>query len=179
MGAQGGPSAALPDATEVGLVAQEIAMASSVFDPDPLEPRRGTPDPQLDEAEFRHRFASQFQDPAFAPLASEIGRITEAAWDAYTHARKSPHTRKAGGEFHDPNYDLSTDWIAARDAVAAAQTRHDNSFGPARILLIAGSARSEHTCPGEMSKSYRLMQIARAIFVEREGVEVEMLELHR
>jgi multimeric flavodoxin WrbA len=92
---------------------------------------------------------------------------------------QEPAQRKAGSEFHDPDYDLSTEWIAAREAVRAAQTRHDDSHGPSRILLIAGSARSEHTCPGEMSKSYRLVQVAGAIFAERQGVEVEILALHR
>ena len=38
------------------------------------------------------------------------------AWDAYAHGRKAPHMRKAGSEFADPDYDLSVDWLAARDA---------------------------------------------------------------
>ena len=32
------------------------------------EPRKGMPSPQMDEAEFRRRFLSQFADPAFEPL---------------------------------------------------------------------------------------------------------------
>ncbi|MBR0664843.1 flavodoxin family protein [Roseomonas hellenica] len=143
------------------------------------EPRKGTPDPQLGEAEFRRRFRGQFVDPAFDALAPELDRITSAAWDAYSHHRKAPHTRKAGPGFHDPDYDLATDWIAARDAIAAAQRRHEDAGGPARFLLISGSSRSEHTCPGEMSKSYRLVQMARDILLAAPGTEVEVLELHR
>jgi hypothetical protein len=36
------------------------------------EPRKGTPNPRLDEVEFRRRFRNQFQDPAFEPLSSVV-----------------------------------------------------------------------------------------------------------
>ena len=127
------------------------------------EPRRGMPSPRLDEQEFKRRFRSQFQDPAFDPLQSELAKVTHAAWDAYEHSRKSPRTTKAGPEFADPDYDLSVDWYAAHEAVKAAQRRHEDRSLPARILLINCSSRSEHTCPGEMSKSYRLVEIAREV----------------
>ncbi len=143
------------------------------------EARKGTPDPTLDEGEFRRRFLQQFQDPAFDPLGDELKRITDAAWDAYSHHRKSPHTRKAGPGFTDPDYDLAVDWLAARDAIEQAQKRHEDPRGPARFLLITASSRSEHTCPGEMSKSYRLMEIARQVLASGDNVEVEVLELHR
>jgi multimeric flavodoxin WrbA len=42
-----------------------------------------------------------------------------------------------------------------------AQQQHDAPGGPARFLLINCSSRNEHTCPGEMSKSYRLLELAR------------------
>lgn len=143
------------------------------------EARKGTPDPTLDEGEFRKRFRQQFQDPAFDPLSDELNRITDAAWDAYSHHRKSPHTRKAGPGFADPDYDLAVDWLAAKDAIAQAQKRHENPDGPARFLLITASSRSEHTCPGEMSKSSRLVEIARQMLASAENAEVEVLELHR
>jgi len=143
------------------------------------EPRKGTPNPRLEEAEFRRRFRTQFQDPAFDSLASELDRLATAAWDAYSHHRKAPRTRKAGPKFHDPDYELAIDWVAAREAVKAAQLRHDNAKGPARFLLISGSSRSEHTCPSEMSKSFRLVQIARDVLAAAPSVEVEVLELHR
>jgi multimeric flavodoxin WrbA len=142
------------------------------------EPREGTPDPTLDEAEFRRRFRSQFADQAFDPLSGELDRIASAAWDAYSNHRKSPRTRKAGPGFHDPDYDLAVDWIAAQEAVRAAQARHEDPSLPTRILLVSGSSRSEHTCPSEMSKSYRLVEIAREA-IEGSGVETQVLELHR
>jgi multimeric flavodoxin WrbA len=141
-------------------------------------PRRGTPSPQLTEEEYRTRFLSQFGDPAFDPLRAELDRIARIAWDGYDKARKSPITRKAGPEFADPDYDLSVDWIAARNAIAAAAARHDAPGGPTRILLINGASRSEHTCPGEMSKSYRLVAIARDV-VRAAGVDADVLDLSR
>jgi multimeric flavodoxin WrbA len=137
------------------------------------------PSPQLPEDEFRRRFLSQFQDPAFAPLAAELDRVAAAAWDAYADGRKSPRTRKAGDAFADPGYNLAVDWLEARTAIGAAQQRHGDAAGPARILLINGSSRSEHTCPGEMSKSYRLVEIARAALTAAGDTEVELLDLSR
>jgi multimeric flavodoxin WrbA len=143
-----------------------------------LTPRKGMPSPRLNEAEFRQRFLGQFQDPAFESVASELDKIAGVAWDAYDHSRKAPRTRKAGNEFADPNYDLSVDWLAARAAIADAQRRHADRNRPA-ILLINCSSRSEHTCPGEMSKSYRLLEIAREVFAAAPNVAIEVLDLSR
>lgn len=144
-----------------------------------LEPRKGTPDPTLDETEYRRRFLGQFQDPAFDGLRAELDRIAAAAWDAYSHHRKSPRTRKAGPGFADPDYDLAVDWIAAREAIEEAGRRHRDPAGPLRILVICSAPRSEHTCPGEMSKTYRLVDIAREVFATAPDVEVEVLDLSR
>jgi multimeric flavodoxin WrbA len=143
-----------------------------------LTPRKGMPSPRLNEGEFRKRFLAQFQDRAFDSLASELDSIATAAWDAYSLSRKAPRTRKAGAEFADPDYDLSVDWLAARAAIADAQRRHDDRSKPA-ILLINCSSRSEHTCPGEMSKSYRLVEIAREVFAAAPSVAIELLDLSR
>jgi multimeric flavodoxin WrbA len=136
------------------------------------------PSPQLTEDEFRERFLSHYRDPAFDPLRGDLDRIAAVAWDGYSKGRKSPITRAAGSEFVDPNYELSVDWLAAREAIRAAQARHDAPGGPTRILLVNGAARSEHTCPGEMSKSYRLTALARDI-IAAAGVAVDILDLSR
>ncbi len=146
-------------------------------DPAP-KPRKGMPDPRLDEPTFKARFRSAFIDPAFDDLSPELERIAAAAWDAYDHHRKSPRTRKAGPGFADQNYDLATDWIEAKAAVDAAQGRFDDGDGPCRVLLINGSPRNEHTCPGEMSKSYRLVEIAREVLAA-DDIEAELLDLSR
>lgn len=142
------------------------------------EPRKGMPSPELSESEFRDRYLRAFADPAFERLAVELDKIMTAAWDAYSNARKAPRTRKAGPGYSDPEYDLSTDWLAAKAEIEAAQARHDEQEGPCRILVINCSSRSEHTCPGEMSKSYRLADLSRAE-MEGEGVSVKLLDLSR
>jgi multimeric flavodoxin WrbA len=139
--------------------------------------RRGMPERKLTRAAFERRFKSRFVDPVFAPLQSELQAITDAAWDAYADSRKAPLTRKAGPGFADPNYDLSIDWLAAREAVHAAQRRHDDPHGRPRILLINGSSRTEHTCPGEMSKTWRLTELARAAIGA--DVDIDVLDLSR
>src|SRR5262245_14437483 len=142
------------------------------------KPRKGMPSPRMGEQEFRRRFLGQFRDPPFDPLAGELDKIASAAWDAYEHSRKAPRTRKAGSEFADPNYDLAVDWLDARAAIADAQRRHADHSRPA-ILLINCSSRSEHTCPGEMSKSYRLIELARTEIAAEGNVDIELLDLSR
>lgn len=142
------------------------------------DPRKGMPSPRLDEAEFKRRFRGQYTDPAFGPLQTELDSIAAAAWDAYENSRKAPHTAKAGPGYADPGYDLSKDWIGAKAAIDEAQREFEDRDRRPRVLLINASSRSEHTCPGEMSKSYRLVEEARAVF-EEAGIETEMLDLSR
>jgi multimeric flavodoxin WrbA len=143
------------------------------------EPREGSPSPRLDAREFLARFRSQFSDPAFAAVQDQLAAVAAVAWDAYAHSRKSANTRKAGSGFADPGYDLSQDWLAARAAIEAARLRHADPAGPARILLISASSRSEHSCPGELSRSFRLVETAREALVAAGGVETKHLELSR
>ena len=143
-----------------------------------IDVRKGMPPRKLDRAAFEARLSSRFIDPAFHPLERELTAIVAAAWDAYAEGRKAPLTRAAGPGFADPTYEIAVDWLAAREAVSAAQARHDDPNGPARVLLINGSSRTEHTCPGEMSKSWRLVEIAQQIFDGR-GFAVDVLDLSR
>ena len=143
------------------------------------DPRKGMPDPSLDQDGFRERFMERFVDPAFDAVRGELDKVAEVAWDGYVHHRKAPITQKAGPGYADPDYDLAVDWIRARAAVDAAQVEHDDAAGPARFLLINCSSRSEHTCPGEMSKSYRLIELAREIIEAAPNTAIEVLELNR
>jgi multimeric flavodoxin WrbA len=142
------------------------------------EIRKGMPSPELSREAFEQRFKARFFDPAFAPLSREIQALADVAWNAYSEGRKAPRTRKAGPGFADPDYDLSVEWLAGRDAIAAAQRRHDDPAEPSRILLINGSARSEHTCPGEMSKTWRLIQLAQQTIAAASFV-TDILDLSR
>lgn len=142
-------------------------------------PRKGMPSPRLDELAFRRRFLQQFTDPAFDRLRRELASITDVAWQAYADSRKSPLTRKAGAGYADPDYDLSVDWLAAKAAIDKARSRHDDPKGPLHILIVNASSRSEHTCPGEMSKSYRLAELAQSVFTAEAGLSSELLDLSR
>jgi multimeric flavodoxin WrbA len=141
-----------------------------------IDVRKGMPSVELTREEFERRFRTRFQDPAFAAVETEIAAVAAVAWDGYSKHRKAPRTRKAGPKFADPTYDLSTDWLHARDAIVAAKARHDDPHEKKRILLINGSSRSDQTCPGEMSKSWRLMKIAEPVLVAA-GYAVDILDL--
>lgn len=139
--------------------------------------RKGMPSVALTKAEFTRRARERFFDPAFEPLQAEIDRIIGAAWNGYHDYRKSPRTRKAGSRFADPAYDLSIDWIRSHDAVARAELRQKSPASRSHILLVNGSSRSDQTCPGEMSKTFRLVEIARRLIERERGFEVQVLDL--
>jgi multimeric flavodoxin WrbA len=144
-----------------------------------IKPREGMPSPELTKSVFQERYLEQFRDPAFSAVTEEIDKVMEIAWQAYDEGRKSPITQKAGPLFANADYDLSVDWLFAHQAVLDAKQRYDNQSSPSRILLINSSSRSEHTCPGEMSKSYRLVDIAKNAIVSNSDVEVDVLDLAR
>ena len=139
--------------------------------------RRGMPSVALDKAEFTRRLRRRFYDPAFKAVEDEVERIVEVAWDGYKNARKSPRTRPAGPRYADPEYELSVEWSEAREAVARAERRQKSPASRPRILLVNGSSRSDQTCPGEMSKTFRLVEIARRTIERERGFEVELLDL--
>lgn len=143
-----------------------------------IEPRTGQPDPRLTRNAFEARFRQRFQDPAFDPHEDAIARLAAVAWDAYDEGRKTPDTHPAGEDFADPDYQLSDEWRTTRDTLLDAERRQRDLATPERILVVCASPRSEHTCPGEMSKSYRLVETVRAV-VTGSGVECDVLELNR
>ena len=130
----------------------------------------------LERDEFARRFRARFDDPLFDGVGGALDAVVDAAWRSYSEHHKAPRTRKAGPEFADAGYDLSLDWLAARDALRVAEMQHRDSALPARVLVINGSARSEHSCPGESSKTFRLAKLAQAA-LEDGGASVDFLDL--
>ena len=110
----------------------------------------------LTREEFRRRFFERFYDPTFDEVQAELEQICERAWDGYIRYRKSPRTQAAGPEFSDPVFKLPVEWLATRKAIRDAERRQKDSASPSRILIVSGATRSEHTCPGEVSKTRRL-----------------------
>ena len=146
---------------------------------DAPEPRVGMPTTKLSQAEFIERYHTQFFDPAFDSLRPELDQIATVAWENYHNSRKSPVTEKAGTDFVNPDYDLSVEWRATSNFIASAQKQYEDSSLPARVLLVNGSSRSDHSCPGEMSKSYRLIDIARDVLEKECSTLVDVLDLSR
>ena len=138
--------------------------------------RKGQAPAPLTRAEFHERFAARFYDPAFAVEADAIARLEDIAWDALQEGRKAPVTRKAGRGFADPGYEVSVQWLDTRQRLKAAEKRWHRATTPSRILIICGSARNDGTCPGEISKTWRLTESARHV-VQGLGVEADMLDL--
>ncbi len=144
-----------------------------------IQVRKGMPSTQLSKAEFTERLRRRFYDPAFAKLEPQIAAIVETAWDAYDEYRKSPRTRRAGAAFADPQAELSVEWLETRRAIRRAERKQKSPESPSRILVVNGSSRSEHTCPGEMSKTFRLATLAQEVMLAERGFEVDLLDLSR
>ena len=142
-----------------------------------LRVRTGQPDVTLSRKEFDARFASRFFDPAFEAKHGELRAIRDVAWEAYREYRKSPRTRKAGKGFADPSFDLPIEWLAARAAIAKAERAHRSRRSRSRILLVCGSSRTNQSCPGEESKTHRIVTMARAALAAERGFEVDLLDL--
>ena len=140
--------------------------------------RKEMPSVRLSREEFEKRYRERFADPVFAPLKNELDAIIAAAWDAYDHSRKAPVTRRAGEGFADPDYEIAADWLAAREAILSAQRVHDDRDRTPCVLLINGSPRTEHTCPGETSKTWRLLKLAEQVLTGQ-GLVVNILDLSR
>src|SRR5688572_7043397 len=138
--------------------------------------RKGQGDVKLSREEFERRLRERFYDPAFATIDDAVTRVVEVAWTAYDEYHKSRRTRKAGPGFADPDFDLPVEWLEARERVADAQRAHDDPAAQPRVLLVCGAARHDQTCPGEMSKTFRLVEIARAE-AERGGMSCDVLDL--
>ena len=141
-----------------------------------IEIRKGQAPAQLDRAEFGIRFRAAFIDPEFRAEDSSIARLEEIAWRAYVDSRKAPFTRKAGPGYADPNYDLSVEWIATKQRIDTAQSRWADPASVSRVLVICGSARNDGTCPGEISKTFRLVGLARET-LEQAAIQVDVLDL--
>lgn len=142
-----------------------------------MQVRNSGEDHKFDEENFKKRYRENFHDPNFNQIISAVDAIAEVAWQNYSQGRKAPFKQKAGPGFHDPDYELSVDWLKTRAAIHTAQAEHDDESGPRRILMISGSPRNESTCPSEYSKSVRMIQEALSIFENSPNTVVEFLDL--
>ncbi|MGH6622602.1 MAG: NADPH-dependent FMN reductase, partial [Burkholderiaceae bacterium] len=121
--------------------------------------RKGQIPGSMTREQFRERYFEAFKDPAYQAEWQAIERIEVVAWDGYTNNRKAPLVHEAGTGYADPKYLLSDEWRAARAAIDAADARQRDPTTRSRVLVISGSDRNDGTCPGEMSKTFRLSRL--------------------
>jgi multimeric flavodoxin WrbA len=138
--------------------------------------RKGQGETHLSREEFTRRFKERFYDPAFEPLQAELDKLAAVAWDGYDQYRKSPRKRKAGPGFADPEFELPIEWLETRAAIQQAEREHRDASKPDRFLVICASSRHDETCPGEMSKTFRLATLAREWLAAHHG-HVDFLDL--
>ena len=137
---------------------------------------KGQAPAKLERNEFHLVFCRSFMDPAFDQVGSALAAVEEVAWNNYKDSHKSPVTAKAGPGFADPDYDLSVEWRTTRDRLLAADLVQKDPATRSRVLLINGAARNDGSCPGEMSKTYRMTVLARDV-LEAQDIEVDVLDL--
>ncbi len=141
-----------------------------------IKPRTGQAPPPLGRDEFHLQFWRSFSDPSFNQVKEALVQVEQVAWVNYHEGHKAPITEKAGSNFADPDYDLSSEWKASSQRLAQLEALQKESQTPSRVLLICGSARNDGSCPGEISKTWRLTVIAQKI-LEAEKIEVDLLDL--
>ena len=141
-------------------------------------PRKGQASAKIGRNEFHVRFSRSFMDPAFSLVKDALASVEDVAWSNYINSHKAAVTEKAGSEFADPEYKLSVEWKANRDRLLAAEARQKDPVTASRILLINGSARNDGSCAGEISKTFRMLKLAKAV-LEAEQIEVDTLDLSR
>jgi multimeric flavodoxin WrbA len=142
----------------------------------PIDVRKGQGDVKLTREEFERRLRERFYDPEFQAVERQIADVIDVAWKAYDEYHKSPRIRKAGPGFADPEFELPIEWLETRQRIQDAERQQKDPAGRGRVLLVCGAARHDQTCPGEMSKSFRLVSQAREE-IDRAGLECDVLDL--
>jgi multimeric flavodoxin WrbA len=124
---------------------------------------------------FRERFLAQFTDPAYRAEQDALTRLEAIAWDAY---REGARPRHAQGRAGVPGSRLRPVGRVVRHAraPAAGAGALERAGHASRVLVVACSGRNDGSCPGEMSKTFRLAKIAQDV-LDGGGVETDLLDL--
>lgn len=139
-----------------------------------VDVRKSNQEWKISRTEFMRKFHENFYDPSFDSHRESIDSLAEIAYENYLNGRKAPRVKKGGKGFKSPEYELSLEWLNTKREIDHAQKKHEE--GELGILLINASHRNDHTCPGEISKSSRLFDIAQSVFKE-ENIHIETLDL--
>ena len=125
--------------------------------------RKGQAPGHLPRTEFGVRFRNSFVDPAFdaeddahrPPRGDRLGGLQRRPQGAAARARPGPAT---------PTPTTTSRSTGSRPSERLEQRR--SGAGPirrrrSRVLVICGSPRNDGTCPGEISKTFRLARLVR------------------
>jgi len=130
----------------------------------------------LSRESFVERFRQRFADPAFDAERTAIERLAHIAWHNHEDNHKAPLTAPAGPGFADPGYALSVEWRQTHERLQRAAVCQRDAATPSRVLLVCASPRNDGSCPGEMSKTFRLCGLAQDA-LQAAGMEVDLLDL--
>ncbi len=138
--------------------------------------RTGQGSTRLSKAEFQRRWKERFADPAFDPEREKIDRLAEIAWEAYDDHRKSPHSRKAGPSFADPD----TSWRSNGSRRAKISWPRKNN-SRMRTRLPASCSSAVHRAPTRPARARCRRPFAsppsRARSWKKNRFEVDLLDL--
>ena len=139
--------------------------------------RKGqAPDPLDRDDAFGERFRANFVDPAFRAEDESLARLETIAWKAFHEGRKAPITEKAGPGHADPSYEVAVEWLDTSRRLKQAQAAWADPKTKTRALVICGSPRNDGTCPGEISKTFRLSSLMNEVLLDAK-IEVDFLDL--
>ncbi len=144
-----------------------------------MDVRKGQLKVTLSENEFKKRMLEKFYDPHFDSVSEELNKVIHVAWENYIEYRKSPIAKPAGAQFKKPQFELPAEWLETRERLKRAEKTQKNAKTKSRILLICASPRNDKTCPGEMSKTFRSVEIAQKIIKNSKSFECDLLDLSR
>ena len=97
--------------------------------------------------------------------AARLWRTAQAAVDA-----------PGWNEVPNPTDAWSVEWLAPRQALDPAQLAWGNPTTPSKVRVVSGSARDGGTRPGEVSKTWRLTEIARDV-AQGAGLQADVPDL--
>ena len=142
-----------------------------------VDVRKGQGDVKLTREEFERRLRERFYDPEFEKVERTDRRRDRRRVEGLRRVPQEPAHAKGRTRLRQSRFRAAG--RMARDARAHSARRSVSTTTPAAAAACCsscGAARHDQTCPGEMSKTFRLASLAREE-VERAGVECDFLDL--
>ena len=120
--------------------------------------RKGQGDVKLSREEFERRLRERFYDPAFDAVAPQIERRRGRLEGLRRVPQEPAHAEGGAGVRGSRTSSCRSSGSRRASGFARPQREHDDPARAARASCsICGAARHDQTCPGEMSKTFRLV----------------------